>query len=173
MSSEQTAPPVAASADDRLARERRRLLNPFFFKAYLWARLPLAACAGLRVVRLDDETCTVRMPGGWRTRNPFASTYFAAQLMAAEMATGAAAMLLVRTTAPSLAFILREVRGGFLKRIKGPSTYTFADVAGMRAVIARALASGDSEPYTGRVQASAAGETASEFEITWSFKRRS
>jgi hypothetical protein len=156
-----------------LARERQRLLSPLFFKAYLSAKLPLAFWAGLRVARLDDAGCTVRMPGGWRTRNPFGSTYFAAQLMAAEMATGAVAMLLVRTTAPRLAFILREVKGGFMKRIKGPSTYTFGDVAGMRAVIERAMASGESEVYTGRVVASADGGTASEFEITWSFKRRS
>lgn len=161
-------------AGPTLARERRRLSNRFLFKAYLWARLPLAACAGLRVVRLDDEACTVRLPGGWRTRNPFGSTYFAAQMMAAEMATGAPAMLLVRSTAPSLAFILREVRGGFAKRIKGASLYTFEDVTGMRAVIERALASGESETYTGRVRATnAGGEAASEFEITWSFKRRS
>lgn len=157
-----------------LERERRRLLNPFFFKAYLWYRLPLAACSGMRLVRLDDAGCTVRLPGGWRTRNPFGSTYFAAQTMAAEMATGAVAMLLVRSTAPSLAFILRDVRGAFLKRIEGPSTYAFDDVAGMRAVIARALASGESEAYLARVRAAAgSAETASEFEITWSFKRRS
>ena len=90
------------------------------------------------------------------------------------MATGAPAMLMVRTLAPSLAFILRGVRGGFAKRIKGASLYTFEDVAGMRAAIERALASGESESYTGRVQAtSATGEAASDFEITWSFKRRS
>ena len=31
----------------------------------------------------------MRLPGGWRTQNPFGSTYFAAQAMAAEMSTGA------------------------------------------------------------------------------------
>jgi hypothetical protein len=82
-------------------------------------------------------------------------------------------MLLVRTLAPSVAFILREVRAGFSKRIQGPSLYAFDDVAGLRAVIERALASGEGETYTGRVRATnAAGEVASEFDITWSFKRR-
>ena len=173
MTSEPVAAAAPAATHDTLARERRRLLNRALFKAYLFARLPLAACAGLRVLRLDDAGCTVRLPGGWRTRNPFGSAYFAAQTMAAEMATGAPAMLLVRTLAPSVAFILREVRGSFGKRVLGPSLYTFDDVAALRAVIERALASGEAETYTGRVRATnAAGETASEFEITWSFKRR-
>jgi uncharacterized protein DUF4442 len=173
MTSEPVAATAAAAAHDTLERERRRLLNRVMFKAYLWARLPLAACAGLRVTRLDDAGCSVRLPGGWRTRNPFGSAYFAAQTMAAEMATGAPALLLVRTLAPSVALILREVRGGFSKRIQGPSLYTFDDVAGLRAVVERALASGESEAYTGRVRATnAAGEVASEFDITWSFKRR-
>jgi hypothetical protein len=173
-----TSEPAAAAArpggaEDTLARERRRWLNRLLFKAHLWARLPLAACAGLRLLRLDDVVCTVRLPGGWRTRNPFGSAYFAAQTMAAELATGAPALVLVRALAPSVALILREVRGGFSKRILGPSLYTFDDVAGLRDVIERALASGQSEVYTGRVRATnAAGELTSEFEITWSFKRR-
>ena len=164
---------AAASAEGSFERLRRRLLNPLYFKAYLLYRLPLAAWSGLRLARLDDEGCAVRLPGGWRTRNPFGSTYFAAQTMAAEMATGAVAMALVRATAPSLAFILREIRCVFARRIQGPSTYTFADVAGMRAAIARALASGESESFVARVTASSeSAPTASEFEITWSFKRR-
>lgn len=165
---------VATSGDESFERLRRRLLNPLYFKGYMLARLPLAAWSGLRLVRFDDEGCVVRLPGGWRTRNPFGSTYFAAQTMAAEMATGAVAMALVRGTAPSLAFILREIRCVFAKRIEGTSTYTFADIAGMRSVIARALASGQSESFVARVTASSeSAATASEFEITWSFKRRS
>ena len=156
-----------------LERERRRLLNRVLMMAYMWRRLPLGACAGLRVVRLDDESCTVRLPGGWRTRNPFGSAYFAAQMMAAELATGAPAMLLVRASTASIAFILRDVRGTFVKRVQGPSLYTFSDLAGMKSALAAAAASALSQSYTARVVGlTAAGETASEFEITWSFKRR-
>ena len=156
-----------------LERERRRLLNRFLMLAYMWRRLPLGACAGLRVVHLDDEACTVRLPGGWRTRNPFGSAYFAAQMMAAELATGAPAMLLVRSASASIAFILREAKGTFVKRVQGPSHYTFADLAGMKAALAAAAASAESVAYTARVVGrTAAGETASEFEVTWSFKRR-
>jgi len=159
--------------NDRSERYRRRFSSPWGFRAYLWAKLPLAACAGLRLRDLDASSCTVSLPGGWRTRNPFGSTYFAAQAMAAEMSTGAPAKVLVEGAAVSVAMILREVRAVFVKRIQGLSFFTFSDVGGMQAVVDRAGASGESEVYTGRsIGRTADGAIAAEFDITWSFKRR-
>ena len=158
---------------DASDRYRRRVLGPWRFRAFLWARLPLAACAGLSLRSLDGESCTVSLPGGWRTRNPFGSAYFAAQAMAAEMSTGAPAFMLVQGVGASVAMILREIRAVFTKRIEGRSSFTFSDVAGMRAVIERAARSGESEVYTGRSTGRTAdGAVAAEFDVTWSFKRR-
>jgi hypothetical protein len=154
-------------------RYRRRVLSPWRFRAFLWARLPLAACAGLTLRSLDAQSCTVALPGGWRTRNPFGSAYFAAQAMAAEMSTGAPAFMLVQGAGASVAMILRGIRAVFTKRISGRSSFTFSDVAGMQAVVERAVRSGESEVYTGRsIGRTADGAVAAEFEVTWSFKRR-
>ena len=159
--------------NERSERYRRRVLRPWGFRAYLWTRLPLAACAGLSLRSIDGSSCTISLPGGWRTRNPFGSTYFAAQAMAAEMSTGVPALVLVQGAPASVALILREVRAVFTKRIQGRSSFTFSDVAGMQAVVERAARSGESEVYTGRSTGHTAdGATAAEFEITWSFKRR-
>ena len=160
--------------DARADALRRRLLKPWNFRAYLWRTLPLAACAGLSLRQLDESACAVGLPGGWRTQNPFRSTYFAAQAMAAEMSTGAPAMILVQGAPASIAMILRGIEAVFTKRIQGPSVFTFDDVAGMHAVIARAASSGESESYTGlSVGRGPDGAPASEFRVTWSFKRRS
>lgn len=160
--------------DERGDELRRRLLKPWNFKAYLWWKLPLAACAGLSLRQLDESGCTVGLPGGWRTQNPFQSTYFAAQAMAAEMSTGAPAMVLVRSAPGSVAMILRGIEAVFTKRIQGVSRFTFDDLAGMKATIDRASSSGESESYTGRsVGHGPDGAPAAEFRVTWSFKRRS
>ena len=119
---------------------RRRILKPLNFGLYLWRNLPLAACAGLCLRRLDASSCAVSLPGGWRTQNPFQSTYFAAQAMAAEMSTGAPAMVLAGGTEASVALILVEIRAVFTKRIQGESTFSFDDVAGMGAAVDRAAA---------------------------------
>ena len=82
-------------ADDKLIQQMK---SPLGFRAYLGFKLPLAAFAGLRVDEFTAERCAVSLPYGWRTQNPFNSIYFAAQCMAAELSTGALAMLAIQSS---------------------------------------------------------------------------
>ncbi len=159
--------------NDRSEALRLQLLQPWRFRLYLLRSLPLALAAGLRLVRLDAQECVVGLPGGWRTRNPFGSTYFAAQAMAAELSTGAPAMLLAQAATRSTALILVEIRAVFAKRILGPVQFSFSDVPAMSDAIERA--GRQDEPVTFTANSLARGEDGlvlSAFEVTWSFKRR-
>jgi hypothetical protein len=93
--------------------------------------------------------------------------------MAAVMSTGAPAMMIAEGASASVSMLVREVRGVFTRRIQGDASFTFDDLEGMRAAVERAVATGESESFvarsTGRTKD---GGAASEFEITWSFKRR-
>jgi hypothetical protein len=154
-------------------KQRQRLLRPLPFRLWLWKTLPLAAVAGLKLRRLDEDGCEVALPGGWRTQNPFRSTYFAAQAMAAEMSTGAPATLLVRGQGASVAMLVTSVRATYIKKIVGPSVFAFAEVPAMREAVQRAIASGEGVTFVARsVGRTGEGTVASEFEITWSFKKR-
>jgi hypothetical protein len=158
---------------DRAEALRRRLLNPWLYRLYLLRRLPLAAAAGLRLERLDDSACVVSLPGGWRTQNPFRSTYFAAQAMAAEMSTGAPAATFVAGAPAAGSMLVSEGRGSFLKKLVGRATFTFADVGAMRAAVLAAGASDEAVVFVGRSTGRGGdAETVSEFEVTWSFRRR-
>lgn len=153
---------------------RRRILNRVVFWLWRWKDLPLAACAGLRLLSLDARACTVFLPGGWRTRNPFRSTYFAAQAMAAEMSTGMPAAALVAGAPASVAMLVTEFRAVYRKKIVGPSYFTFDDVAGMQAAVEKAAAGPEPHLYVARAVAKdAKADVCSEFEVTWSFRRRS
>jgi hypothetical protein len=159
--------------NEKSERLRRQVLRPWGFWLFQWKTLPLAAAAGLRLRTLDEARCTVFLPGGWRTQNPFRSTYFAAQAMAAEMSTGAPAMVLVGGASASVAMLVREIRGVFVKKISGPSVFTFEGVASLRTAIDRAAATGEAETFVARsIGTTAEATVAAEFEITWSFKRR-
>lgn len=152
---------------------RRRLLNPLAFRLYLWRHLPLAAFAGLKVVDLDDRRCSVRLPGGWRTTNPFQSTYFAAQAMAAEMSTGAPATLLTRTAPTSISMLVRGVRAKFSKKATGTTWFIFDRVTEMKTAVERAGQGGEGETFVAHSTGRMADKTVvAEFEVTWSFKRR-
>jgi hypothetical protein len=154
-------------------KRRQQLLRPLLFRLWLWKTLPLAACAGLRLRRISEDGCEVALPGGWRTQNPFRSTYFAAQAMAAEMSTGALASLLVLGHPASVAMLVTGLRASFTKKIVGESHFAFTDVAGMRDAVLRTVESGEPETFVARsVGRTADGTVAAEFEITWSFKRR-
>jgi len=155
-------------------RARRRVLGRVPVALWMWKMLPLAAFAGLRVVRMDEQACAVRLPGGWRTRNPFRSTYFAAQAMAAEMSTGAPALVLLEDAPASLAMLVVGLSVTYTKKLVGEGVFTFEDVAGMRAAIDQAAASDQPQAFTARsVGRDGSGEAVAEFEIAWSFKRRS
>jgi hypothetical protein len=152
---------------------RRKVLGRLPVTLWMWRTLPLAAFAGLRVVRLDEQACAVRLPGGWRTRNPFRSTYFAAQAMAAEMSTGAPALALLQDAPASVAMLVVGLRARYSKKLVGAGTFTFEDVAGMEAAIGRAAASDESQAFTARsVGRDDAADVVAEFEVAWSFRRR-
>ena len=154
-------------------RARRQVLGRLPVALWMWRTLPLAAFAGLRVVRLDEAACAVRLPGGWRTQNPFRSTYFAAQAMAAEMSTGAPALVLLRDAPASVAMLVVGLKVAYTKKLVGPGVFTFEDVAGMKAAIDRAAASGEPVAFPARSTGrDPAGDVVAEFEVTWSFKRR-
>jgi hypothetical protein len=150
---------------------RRRLLNPVAFRLYLWKQLPLAALAGLRLDSFDEAACTVSLPGGFRTRNPFGSTYFAAQSMAAEMSTGVPALIFTRASPGRIALIVREVKGVFLKRLVTRARFTFREIAAMRATVQATGEEGS--VFVARSEGvDAEGNLASTFDITWSFKKK-
>jgi hypothetical protein len=154
-------------------RLRRRVLKSLPAMLWMWRSLPLAAFAGLRISRLDTDGCSVRLPGGWRTRNPFRSTYFAAQAMAAEMSTGTPALVLLADAPASIALLVVGLRATYTKKIVGVSVFTFEDVTGMKAAVGAAAGSDEAQVFVARsVGRDRAGDIAAEVEVTWSFKRR-
>jgi hypothetical protein len=159
--------------EGKAEQTRRRLGGRLGFRLYLLAKLPLAFAAGLRLERLDEELCETSLPGGWRTRNPFGSTYFAALCMGAEAASGAPAITLVSGAEASVAVILREIRASFERRVIGRARFRFHDLAGLKAAVERAAASEESIPYEAHVECRGPdGELAAGFRVVWSFKRR-
>lgn len=75
-------------SNPHIQRFIKRATNPVLQRLFFLSKLPAAGFMGVRVQDLTPDAATVSLPYGWRSKNPFRSTYFAAQAAAAELSTG-------------------------------------------------------------------------------------
>jgi hypothetical protein len=163
-------PPPSAWPAERLLPS---LARPWLMRAFMLRRLPMALVAGLRIPEISRRRCAVTVPYGWRTTNPFQSTYFAALAMAAELSTGALALLATRSAPGPVAMLLVGLEASFGKKATALSTFTCEDGDAIFAAVAQTLANG--EPVTVRAHSigrAPDGAEVARFTCTWSFKRR-
>ena len=158
---------------DRADLFKKLWTNPLAIRAMLWSKLPLAAFAGLRIVRLDEQGGEVTLPAGWKTQNPFRSTYFAAQAMAAEMSTGAPALWFIEKNGAGVSSLVTGLTAKFTKKAVSETRFVFEGGAAMKAAIEKAVQTGEPVVYQARsVGTQQDGTQVAEFLIDWSFKKR-
>jgi len=156
------------------AARRRKMLNPFLLRSFFLAKLPLALFAGLRLRELDAEHAVTSVPYGWRSTNPFRSTYFAALSMAAELSTGALAMMAVELAPRPVAMLIVNMTASFEKKATALTSFTCMDGGKLAAAVAQAVETG--EPATAEAETvgrNPDGTVVARFTFTWSFKARS
>lgn len=166
--------PLTEKREATVERLRKRMLSALAMRLFLLTKLPLGFFAGLRVDVLERRRCQTSLPYGWRTTNPFRSMYFAAQSMAAELSTGALAMLAVESAPESVAMLITGLESEFGKKATRRTTFTCEDGDAIFAAVAETLRTG--EPATVRaatVGRMPDGTEVSRFVFNWSFKKRS
>jgi len=85
--------------------------NRFKFSMFMLAKLPSAWLCGVRLRELDEKQAVVSVPYKWLSQNPFRSTYFACQAMAAEMSTGVLALGYTHGIQPGVSMLVSEIQG--------------------------------------------------------------
>lgn len=137
----------------------------------LW-KLPAAWFVGISVLRCDGERAEVRLPYGWRSQNPFRSTYFAAQCAAAELSTGVLALAAIQDK-PPVSMLVRRIEAEFLKKAAQTLVFTCEEGAAITETVEKALSSDEAQV----IRASSVGRLpdgteAARVWITWSFKAK-
>lgn len=171
MSAELAARALSPAAQKLSDRVNSRLL----FGAWSFWTLPAAWFAGVRVERLRPDRCETSVPYGWRSQNPFRSTYFAAQAMAAELSTGALGLLAVEDAGVPMSILITGLEASFGKKATARSTFVCEEGDVVFGAIERAKASGQAETFVlhsvGRMlDGEGAGQEVSRFAFTWSVK---
>ena len=149
------------------------MTNWFLFKAYTIQKLPLALLTGFKIVELDESKCVTRVKYSYLNKNPFRSTFWAVLGMAAELSTGAYALLATKGKEKSIAVILVATHAEFVKKATGVTTFTCSNWPEFDSAASQAIKTGEPQVATGRSTGSNSdGETTALFEFTWSFKIR-
>ena len=157
----------------QLQSELKRLSGWSRFRAFTVLSMPSAAFVGLRFVRADEEVCVTSIPGGWRSQNPFKTMYWAAQGMAAELATGVVPFAISRTTKRGIRMFVVGTEATFVKRAKGKIVFTCEDIAAARAAIEATLTTGEKIDLDMRaVGRDSDGDIVSEWVFKWNFRAR-
>ena len=93
---------------------------------------------------------------------------------AAELSTGAPALYFIEQSGARISSLVTALSAKFTRKATQETTFTFADGPSMRTAIESAARSGEPVVFKARsVGTQQDGTVVAEFEIEWSFKRRS
>lgn len=145
--------------------------HPVKSRLFLCSKLPAAFFSGVRIYEVTEGKCMVTVPYKWFSQNPFRSTYFACLAMAAELSTGALAMMHVYKRTPAVSMLIVKMEASYFKKATSITTFTCNDGMAIKGMIERAIATGVAQSFVARSSGmNEQGESVAEFLFTWSFK---
>ena len=143
------------------------------FGFFMLLKLPAAFFSGVRLRSISEQEAVVSVPYKWFSQNPFRSTYFACQAMAAEMSTGVLALGHIYQREPSVSMLVTGLKATFMKKATERVFFTCRDGGSIRHAVEVAIATGEGQVFEAlAVGSTASGEVVSEFRIQWSFKAK-
>lgn len=145
--------------------------SPFKFGMFLFFRIPVAFLSGIRIKEITCDKCITTIPYRWLTQNPFHSIYFASLSMAAEMSTGALAMMNTHKRQPPVSMLVTKMEANYFKKATGKIYFVCENGAAIEKVVNEAHERKESKLVNVRsVGKNDKGELVAEFIFTWSFK---
>ena len=102
-------------------------ITPGKLNSFLLFKLPSAWLCGVRVRKIDHNSCTVTVTHRWINQNPFNSMFWAVQGMAAELTTGALVTGYIRDSGKRISMLVANNNGTFTKKATGRITFVCND----------------------------------------------
>ena len=150
---------------------QKKMLNPFFFKLFLFLKLPMAFLAGLKLKELSAAHAVVAMKYKYLNKNPFGSIYFACLSMAGEIASGMLAASIAYKSNPNISMLVVEVQINFTKKAVGTILFECNQGKEILATIQKSIITGDGQTIEAlTIARDEEGDVVAEFFIKWSFK---
>lgn len=146
-------------------------MTPFKLNFYLFFNLPSAFWCGVRALSISKNDCQVMVRYKWFNKNPFRSMYFAVQMMAAELTTGALIMLHIRENNEKISMLVISNKSSFYKKATGKVIFKCIDGKFISEKVQNAILTKEAQVFWLKsVGIDQSGEQISEMEFEWSIK---
>ena len=157
-----------------ISRIRRYGVKPFFFRLYLFIKLPMGFLSGMKIRQLNEEKCIVTVPFKRLNKNPFKSTFWAVLGMAGEMNGAALILQYTYNHEPSIATLPINCEAEFYKKATGLTIFTCSDSKMIKEKVEEAINTGEGVIIkTTAIGRDINNEKLCQFIFTWSIKLRS
>lgn len=93
--------------------------TPIRINIFNFFKLPSVWWCGIRVTKIDDVSCQVKVVHRWINQNPFKSMFWAVQGMAAELTTGVLIMEAIQNSKRKVSMLVLNNRANFSKKARG------------------------------------------------------
>ena len=152
---------------------KKSFTNNFKFRFSLFKILPMGFLSGMKISKLTEDKCSVTVPYKRKNKNPFRSTFWAVLGMAAEMSSGALLIMYTHKQNPSVAMIIVNCKGNFVKKATDITTFTCNDGQKIKQAIKTAIEKEEPQLIEcDMAGVNEAGEEVANFTFTWSVKAR-
>ena len=152
---------------------KKSFTNNFKFRFSLFKILPMGYLSGMKISKLTEDKCSVTVPYKRKNKNPFRSTFWAVLGMAAEMSSGALLIMYTHKQKPSVAMIIVNCKGNFVKKATDITTFTCNDGQKIKQAIKTAIEKEEPQLIEcDMAGVNEAGEEVANFTFTWSVKAR-
>lgn len=169
---EQLVEKMATSVGDALPAKLR---ETFLLRAFARMKIPLLAFVRPHVVEMSQTRCEIKIALTRRTKNHLNSMYFGALSTGADASGGLIAMRAIQESGQKVGLIFKDFHAEFLQRAEGDVHFICEQGQEIRALVAKAIASGERENMPVHLTAvvpTKSTQPVAKFILTLSLKRR-
>ena len=142
--------------------------SPFSYNFFTLIKLPAAWISGVRVSKVTDKFCEVKVRHRWINQNPFKSMYWAVQGMAAELTTGILIMQAINESKKNISMLVLNNKANFSKKAKGLISFNCNQGKKINETINRVLETKKSQTVWVKSHGKdESGDIVSSFEFEW------
>ena len=144
-----------------------QLADPWVGPLALATQIPSLGFWGVKVLRLSNDECEVKLPFTFLTKNPFRSIYFSALLGAGELASGALVLKHLGNL-NAISMLVVEMQSRFLKKAKSVVVFRCREGQLIAAEVAKALRGEATEFWSTVEGTDETGDVVCELKVKWS-----